>query len=146
MFYFVRFKNNVSIPPSVVNVYASGTINRGSVVEFSRTNNRVEPAGANTTFTTVFGIALDYAQGASDSIIRVIPLAPGQVWEADCANTVSTAQLFIRHALNDNLNLNNSATDQNSAKGIFLAYGLGNTLNIKQLIGEFIKVPISGQV
>lgn len=151
MFRFVRQQGNVSFAPNFVTAYASGTIQRGSVVEFNRTNNRVEPASSATTYTTVFGISLDYAEGASDTQVRVVPFAQGQLWQADCANAITTAQLFIRHALSNSLNLNNTATDSTSAKQIFLAHSVSRTLTIgaatiSTLIGEFIRAPISGQL
>jgi len=150
-FRFVRQRGLVQITPNVVKVYGSGTIHPGSVVEFHRAtnNNRVEPASSSTTYTTIFGISLDYIQGASDSLIRVVPFTPGQLWEADCANTLATNQLFIRHALTDAKTLNNSSTNVNAATGVFVAYSLARTLYLSassatfKIIGEFLRSPAS---
>ena len=150
-FRFIRRRGVVASTPTFVNVYGSGTIYPGSVVEFHRVsnNNRVEPASNSTTFTNIFGISLDYKQGASDSLVRVIPVVGGQLWEADCANTIATNQLFIRHALSSNLLLNNSTTNVNAATGVFVAYAVSKTIYASlssatmRIIGEFIRSPAS---
>lgn len=139
-FRFVRPKGVVAATPVALRMYASGTIQRGSVVEFSRINKTCAPAGSGTTITSLLGIALDYVQGASDTQTRVIPVMPGQLWEADCTNTVNTAHLMIRHALTNNATLANTAVDQSIFTGIFMAYAI-NTIIANTLIGEFIRLP-----
>lgn len=139
-FRFVRPKGAVSQAPIAVRMYASGTIQRGSVVEFDRVNKRCAPATSSTTVTSILGIALDYVEGASDTRTRVVPLMSGQLWEADCTNTVSTAHLMIRHALTNNVTLANTAVDQTAFTGIFVAYAI-NTIIANTLVGEFIRVP-----
>ena len=146
MFRFVKNKGNVLVPPVFVNVYGSGTIQRGSVVRFRETGaaNLVTPAASGTTYTSIFGIALDYIQGASDSQTRVIPFVQGQLWEADCANGMTTAMLFIRHALTDNLTVNNTTSDVDTPTGVFIAYAIPNYVsagvsNTFRVIGEFIR-------
>lgn len=128
--------------PTIINVPCSGTIQRGSIVEWSRVNSRVEPASANTTYTMIFGVALDYVEGASDTYTKVIPFVPGQLWEIDLTNTPTTAQIFLRHALTDASTLNNTASDVDGPTGVFIANAL-STLMSNIMIGEFIRVPIS---
>ena len=140
-FRFVRQKGAMTATPTFINAYASGTIPRGSVVEFSRTNNRVEPASKNTTYTTIFGISLDYAEGASNTQVRVIPFILGQLWEADTAAAASTAMLFIKQRLSDRSTLDNSITDINTASGIFISYMISPNATNK-VIGEFIRSPV----
>ena len=140
---FVKIRGGVIPTPVFINALASGTIQRGSIVEFSRSNSRVEPASSNTTTTNIFGIALDYIEGASDTYTRVVPFAQGQIWEIDCTNAVTTAQLFLKHALTDSLTLNNSSTDVKTAKGIFVAYNVvQGSIGITLLRGEFIRAPV----
>lgn len=148
MFRFIPPKGNVIVAPSFVTVPASGTIRRGSVVDFSRTNKRVEPSSSSSTYTTIFGISLDFVEGASDAKVRIVPFASGQLWEADCANITHTGQLMIKHGLSDFGFINNTAVDQSVATGVFLAYGLGSTVyaslssTTMKLIGEFIRSPV----
>ena len=141
-FRFVRQKGSMTATPVFITVYGSGTIPRGSVVEFSRINNRVEPASKNTTYTTIFGISLDYIEGATQDAlatkIRVIPFIPGQLWEADTAAAASTAMLFIKQRLSDRNTLDNSITDINTASGIFISYMISPNATNK-VIGEFIR-------
>lgn len=140
---FVRLKGALTATPTFLNVYASGTIQRMSIVSFSRTNNRVEPATSGTTTTQIFGIALDYREGASDTQTRVIPFVPGQLWEIDCTNTPTTLMLFRKHALTNNLTLANTSVDQTASTGIFIAYSIGTIAIVdKTMIGEFIRAPI----
>ena len=145
-FRFVRFRGVMQSPTVILTVAASGTIQRGSIVEFSRTNNRVEPASASTTYTNIFGIALDYVEGASNTKTRVIPIVPGQLWEADCANAPTTAQIFIKHGLQDAVTLRNTSYDRTVATGIFIAYLINTAVvtgaNASAIIGEFIRAPV----
>ena len=150
-FKLIRQRGAVQVTPLFVRVLGSGTINSGSVVEFHRAtnNNRVEPASSATTYTTIFGIALDYVQGASDSYTRVIPFVPGQFWEADCANFPATAQVLIRHALTDARTINNTSTNVNAATGVFFIHSISRTIFASQstgtfrVIGEFLRSPAS---
>ena len=148
-FRFIRQRGTVQATPVIIKVPGSGVIHPGGIVEFHRgtNNNRVEPASSGTTYTNIFGISLDYIQGASDAYIRVIPFAPGQLWEAECANIGATNQLFIRHALSSSTVLNNSSTNVNAATGVFIAYSIAKTFyaglstSTFRLIGEFIRSP-----
>lgn len=128
--------------PAVLNMAASGVVKNGSVVEFSRTGGLgVYPASSSTTTTNIFGVALDYAQGASDVQVPVIKFTDGQVWEADCTDIATTAQIGLRHVLNDHLTVRNTATDKgagNAHSAVFWAIGLtsGSTGSGK-LLGFF---------
>lgn len=126
--------------PVALKMAASGVIQRGSVVEFDSTNKRVAPATSATTVTSVLGVALDYAQGASDTFVRVVPFIQGQLWEADCTNTVNTAHLLVRHSLTNSATVANTAVDKSAFTGVFIAYTI-NTVVANSLIGEFIRVP-----
>lgn len=143
-FRFIPSRGNVFQTPNIINVFASGTIQRGSVVEFSALKNQVIPASANTTYTNIFGISLDYApdNSGAQTQVRVIPFASGQLWEADVTNTPATSQIFLKHALSNNVTINNSATDVNGPTGIFLAHTL-TTIIANTLVGEFIRAQIS---
>lgn len=147
MFRFVPQKGNAIIPPTFISVFASGTVHRGGVVRFREASNLVSPASSGSTHTNILGIALDYVQGASDTKSRVIPFVPGQLWEADCLNVMTTNMLFIRHALNDDLSINNTTSDVANPTGVFIAYSFPDyvftaTSNSAKVIGEFIRSPI----
>lgn len=135
--------------PSVVNMPASGTIHNNEVVEFSRSGGAgVFPASIASTVTNIFGVvsgggpnADGYVQGASDVHVDVIPFAGGQVWEADCVNAASTAQVGLRFSLGrtrgDNA-LYNIATDSRTATAIFRAVAMiGSTSGSGKLLGYF---------
>lgn len=133
--------------PATVGMRASGVVRPGMVVEFSRTGGTgVSVATSSSTSTNIFGVCQDYAQGASDVVIRVIPFASGQIWEADCANSATTAQIGLRHALtavaaSEGLFLHNTATDLgagNAHTAIFKALAVaGATTGSGRLLGVF---------
>ncbi len=126
--------------PATVNMYASGVVRVGGVVEFSRTGGAgVIPAGASTTSTAVFGVCQDYAQGASDTFVRVIPIVPGQLWLADCTDIATTAQIGLHHVLNASMTeVRNTATDVSGATGVFRAVAMvGLTTGSGKLLGYF---------
>lgn len=142
-FILVRSAGSVH-EPAVINMYASGVVQRNSVVEFAVGTTAgmgtVAPATAATTITSIVGVCLDYAQGASDVQVRVIPFVQGQIWEADCTNTATTLHVGKRHTLTSNVALANISYDSSTAVGVFLAYNLAGD----KLIGEFIKVGNTG--
>lgn len=134
---------------SVVNMAASGVLHNGEVVEFSRTGGvGVFPASIASTVTNIFGVVVGggpgntgYVQGASDVTVDVIPFSPGQLWEADCVNAASTAQVGLRFGLartrGDNA-LYNIATDSLFATAIFRAVAMvGSTTGSGKLLGYF---------
>jgi len=140
----VRLVRNAGfeLSPAMLDIQASGVVQRNSVVEFSRTGGvGVFPASSSSAGTGIFGVCLDYAQGASDPMVKVIPFTPGQIWEIDCVNSASTAQIGLRHVLNDNLTLRNTATDVgagNAATAVFRATGMrGLTTGSGILLGYF---------
>lgn len=127
---------------AAINMYASGTIHPGEVVEFSRTGGAgVYPASMNSTVTNIFGVCLDYAQGASETQVRVIPFSTGQIWEADAVQAASTAQIGLRFGLGrtrGDLALYNIATDSLTATAIFHCIAItGSTSGSGKLLGYF---------
>lgn len=135
--------------PATVNMYASGIVRANGVVEFSRTGGvGVVPSGASSSFTAIFGVCLDYAQGASDTLVRVVPFVQGQLWVADCTDIATTAQIGIRHVLNaDQVTIRNTATDTTTAAGVFRAVAMvGATTGSGKLLGYFETSPKMPQV
>lgn len=134
---------------AAINMPASGVIHPGEVVDFLRTSGQgVSPAGMNSTVTTIFGVAYGYVQGASDTEVRVIPFAQGQIWEADCVTAAATAHIGMRMGLSRtraDLALNNNATDSTTATAIFRAVGMvGLTTGSGKLLGYFRRGDDSG--
>lgn len=131
------------VEPAMINMRCSGTVWPGCVVEFSRTGGAgVNAAAAASTSTTIFGVCLDYAEGASDKEVKVIPFNPGQIWEADCTDAALTAQIGLRHTLNAGaLLVRNTSTDLgagNAATAVFKAIAMtGSTSGSGKLIGYF---------
>lgn len=128
--------------PVAVNMYVSGVVHPNEVVEFSRTGGAgVYPASMASTTTNIFGVCLDYAQGASDKQVRVIPFNSDQIWEADCVNAASTAQIGLRFSIGrtrGDLALYNNATDSLTGTAIFRAIAMtGSTSGSGKLLGYF---------
>lgn len=131
-----------------VNVFASGTVRPGMAVEFTRgtitTQGFAAPASSSTTITSLFGVCLDYAQGASDVEVKVIPILSGQVWEADCANAAATLQIGKRQQLygSNSVLINNNAYDTTAGAGVFVIWNItGATTGSGKVLGEFLRVP-----
>jgi len=130
--------------PAVVNLYASGTIWNGCVVSMAMGAAGIPGyvyAAATITPTAIFGIAQGYVEGASDTMVKVIPFTQGQVWEADCTSNTTTAHVQKRHALTDSLTVANTGYDLTSLTGIFLAYNLTGATGDKKILGTFLKQP-----
>ena len=147
--------------PATVNMAASGVIFPNSVV----IRNAVEGLGDSTlgqvvsngvagsltegaTTTNIVGVALDYVQGASNTFVRVIPFAQGQLWEIDTVNAVATSNLFLRHQLADARFLRNvTRVSETASVGVFLALAItGSTSGSGKLIGTFLqRVPVFGK-
>jgi hypothetical protein len=143
-FNFVRGAGDSLESPAALLMYASGIVRAGGVVEFSKTGGvGVTPSSASSTTTTVFGICLDYAQGASDTQVRVVPIVAGQLWQADCTDVALTAQIGLRHILNaDQVTVRNTSTDVTGATGVFRAVAMtGLSTGSGKLIGYFETIP-----
>lgn len=151
-FRFIRGAGN-SVEPAVVTLAASGTIWPGCLVDFVRSGQGgavVAASSETSTGTMVFGVAMNYIQGASDTYIDVIPVTDSQLWEADCTNAASTAQIGLRHAIsalaaNKSRFVHNTATDVSTGVSQFLALAMvGSTSGSGKLIGRIIHY--TGQV
>ena len=136
--------------PAVVSLPGSGVIRANSVVIFDTDIDSnvggysVSPATTSlATGSAILGVALDYAQGKSDVFVRVIPFVPGQLWEIDTLNVISTAQVLKRFRLFDSVTVENTSYDQSeAATGVFFCYAVsGATTGSAKLIGEFLKTP-----
>ena len=135
---------------AAIDLYASGVITPGNPVDFLPNGTGggvVGPTESTSTTTMVFGLGLDYAQGASDTLVRVIPFDKSQLWEVDCANAATTAQLGIRHAFSASRGyIHNTATDigvnvavATRALAVFHALKMtGSTSGSGKLIGKFV--------
>lgn len=130
------------VDPAVVNLAASGVVKVGHAVDFVPGGGTggavVAPSTSSSTGTMVIGVSQAYAQGASDTNVGVVLFAEGQLWEVDCANAATTAQVGLRHALSgsDRGVIHNTATDVSTATGIFLALAMSSsTSGSGKLIG-----------
>jgi len=141
------------VEPTVVNLAASGVIWPGSLVDFVRSGTGgavVNASSELSTGTMVFGVALGYVQGASNTFVDVVPINDSQLWEVDCTNSASTAQVGLRHALsalaaNKARFVHNTATDVSTGVSQFLALAMtGLTTGSGKLIGRFVHY--TGQV
>lgn len=146
-FRFVSSGGNVS-DPAVINVAASGVVAPGQPVDFNRgtAGTVVAPSTSTSTTTMVFGVSLSYAQGASDTRADIVPASNTQIWEVDCANEATTAQVGLRHALSASRGfVHNTASDVTGATGVFLALAMvGSTSGSGKLIGRIVSniVPV----
>ena len=130
--------------PVVVNMPASGVIHRDGLVIFDTATNALSaPATTGATTTNIVGVSLDGVQGASDTFVRVIPFADSQVWEVDCVNAASTANLFFRHQMAGDSVVRNIAgisSSETFSTGIFLAYAVtGASTGSGKLLGKFLQ-------
>lgn len=128
--------------PAVINMRASGTVWPKCLLELSRTGGiGVNAASSASTTTNVFGICLDYAEGASDVNVKAIPLVDSQLYEVDCVNEAITAQIGLRHVMNDSLLVRNTSTDLGAGStntAVFRAIAMtGSTSGSGKLIGYF---------
>lgn len=136
--------------PAVLNLPGSGVIRANSVVIFDQdiVNSGAKNVSAATltlaTGTSIIGVSLDYIQGKNEptSFVRVIPFVPGQLWEADVLNVITTAQMMSRFRLYDSLTVENTSYDQTlSITGVFMCYAIsGASTGSAKVIGEFLKL------
>jgi len=132
------------VEPAFINVAASGVVAPGfpvARIKGSGTGGAVVEGGVgvDTTQTALFGVSLDYAQGASNTFVRVIPFTKNQLWEVDCANAVTTAQVNVAQHLSDSRGyIHNQATDVATINRVFFPIAItGATTGSGKLIGYF---------
>lgn len=136
---FVSSGGATNVSPAVINIRCSGVVHKDGVVDFSRTGGQgVIPAGSSSTNTMIFGVSQGYRVGASDVDVPVIMFVSGQLWEVDCVAAATTAQIGIRHALDYDLYVRNTAAAIETGKGVFRALAMtGSTSGSGKLIGQF---------
>lgn len=133
-----------TVDPVMVSVAASGVVNPNfpvALVAAGTGGAMVEGGvGVDTTRTAIFGVSQDYAQGASDTFVRVIPFKTDQLWEVDCANSATTAQIGIRQHLSASRGfIHNQVTNVDSLNRVFLPIAMtGATTGSGKLIGYFL--------
>jgi len=147
---FVRSAGSVH-EPAVINMPGSGVIKPNSVVIFDVSSGNVSVAAKTTaTGSSIIGVSLDYIQGANEptSFVRVIPFVPGQLWECDVLNVITTAQLMKRFRLYDSVTIENTSYDQTiSVTGVFFCYAIsGASSGSAKVIGEFLRTPRRGDL
>ena len=138
-----------------INISASGHIHAGGVVILDDNYGTVNGAGVSAnlagtgcTTTNIFGISLDGVAGNSDTYVRVIPFVPGQIWEADAANAISTASVGLRMQLASDLVVRNiTKLSETVSTGVFLCLGVtGATTGSGKLLGTFLqRIPVLGK-
>lgn len=142
------------VDPTVITMFASGVVRPGGIVclDDSASTRGVYPgalsATAGWTTTNIFGVCLDYAQGASDTQVKVIPFASGQVWQADAVSAISTLSIGLRHQLaTDSVVRNITSISETASTGVFLCLGVtGATTGSGKLLGTFLqRVPVFGK-
>ena len=127
--------------PAMVNMYCSGVVWPGHVVQYdtAAAGTGVSIGASTTTGTNAIGICLDYAQGASDKMVRVVPFTQDQIWEADVNATISTAYIFLRHQLYDSGSVNMTTYNHSGAAGIFFVYNMtGAATGSGKVLGRFL--------
>ena len=133
--------------PVLLNVRSSGTITRDAPVQLvlGTTGALVGPAGVDATRTMLFGVGLDYRGDSvgDDYYTRVIRFTPEQLWDCDCANAATTAQIGVRQALSASRGyIHNQATDSDGVTRVFLPTAMiGLTTGSGRLLGHFITYP-----
>ena len=132
------------VEPAFVNLPGSGVINPGNLVALVAAGTggaMVEGGvGVDTTRTAIFGVAQSYVQGASNTFVNVIPLTPAQLWEADCANAITTAQIGIKQHLSASRGyIHNQATNVDTLNRVFMPVAMvGSTTGSGRLVGFFL--------
>lgn len=135
------------VEPTMVNLPASGVVGPGLPVAlvFAGTGGAMVEGGVgvDTTTTALFGVAMDYRQGASDTYARVVPFTDQQLWEVDCANAATTAQVGIRQYLSATRGyIHNQGTNLEVINRVFLPTAMtGSTSGSGKLIGRFLVTP-----
>ena len=132
------------VDPAVINMRCSGTIWPKCLVSFSRTGGEGVYAGSSASTTTqIYGVALDYVEGKSDAYVKVLPFVDGQLFEVDCTDAAITAQIGLRHVMNDSLLVRNTSSDVGAGNlftAVFHAVAMtGSTSGSGKLIGYFRK-------
>ena len=124
-------------------VQGSGAISIGDVVKIWVSTLHVirgEQMSQSLQVSNIYGISQS-SLSSGTGWINVIPILPGQRWEADCASNTASTHTLIRHAVSRLSNtLVNTTTSVNDTLGVFLAWSVKGAAADKKLIGEFIRV------
>lgn len=78
------------------------------------------------------------AATSSATVVKAIPVLPGQIWEAESANDAATADNGDRMLLTDQNTVNNTGTDNTSEEACFIQRGFAGATTDKRLLGEVV--------
>lgn len=76
------------------------------------------------------------AATSSATVVKAIPVLPGQIWEAESANNAAAADDNDRMLLTDQNTVNNTGTDNTSQEACFIQRGFAGAVADKRLLGE----------
>ena len=131
------------VEPSTFDVTGSANIVVGDIlqIDFAAESGALARRPASTLGPiSLFGVAASGLTSATGRI-KVIPIVPGQLWHAGCANNTSVEHVLKRHKLSDHDIIANTAQDESTSLGIFLMYAAVGAASEKKCIGEFIRIP-----
>lgn len=72
------------------------------------------------------------------TVVKAIPVLPGQLWEVEGANNSAAADNGDRMLLTDKNTVNNTGTDNTSEEACFIQRGFAGVAADKRLIGEVV--------
>jgi len=117
-----------------VPVTAGVAIAEGDLLDIN--GNVLQRATSSSTILTIIGVAAETISTAA-TLIKVIPVCQGQIWEADCTNSTASNQLFESCALTDHGHLSNTSSDVTGPTAVFLPFAITGTTT---MLGEFTRV------
>jgi hypothetical protein len=117
-------------------VTAGTAINAGDLLDVNGVV--LQRATSSSTVHTIVGVAAE-SISTTDTLIKVIPVCQGQIWEADCNTTWSAStERYDSYALTDCTKIANDGTDVTGPTGVFFV--LGNAGTTTKVIGEFCRL------
>lgn len=98
----------------------SQAFTRGALVFVTYASDRVDPVTSSVgTTVNLIGVAAQTIASTA-TVIEVILLHPGQIWEMDCTSDTASNQVLNRHGMTDSLNVANTSSDTATTLGIAL--------------------------
>ena len=128
---------------AIQNYTVEATVTSGTAVAagdaLAINGNVLERATSSSNIHTLVGVAAETISTTA-TLIKVIPIVQGQLWEADVVDNTATTQRYESMVFTDHDTVNNTDTDVTGPTGVFFCLAPIGAAADKKLLGEFTRL------
>lgn len=136
---FIPLTGSPTIPKFEYTADASVAFTAGYLAYRDTSTGEIKEATTTTgDVTNIEGVVAEtVTTGASNPVVDLYQILPGQLWIADCTNSTAANQLNKAHLLTNGGTVNNTSSHSTDVNAVFIALAISGVASDKKLIGRF---------